>query len=310
MKRSIIILAVIFSSCSTSVVPPPSNSIVSHGFPLLVTDTLDFGSIPVGTSSTLNLDFKDTGSDTVEIISESLSDSSFSFPNFASTLFAIVPGQEIKVPIQFQAKDYAPHMGFDSVRSHSNSLIVPLRGSGRLFSSMFDVPPKEIYVELKGLLGNWDGPPTTDFEFDAGSLTRWKDTIELQNSYNDPVYGSDPNYPCGYNGNTTQISFLIDTSSHSITWLDASYSEDDERDGVGCGHGGMTIDKTLIAHNIPLTKNGNVWAAVLKGTTLSSFINAASYNSSSGGVLENGQDATLKSIIGYDSTATLSISIY
>ena len=190
MKRLIIILAVIYSSCSSSTVSPPSQSVVSHAFPLLVTDTLDFGSIPFGTSSNLNLIFKDTGSDTIEIISESLSDSSFSFPNFNSSLFAIIPGAEIKVPIRFQAKDYAAHAAFDTVRSHSHSLIVPLRGSGRSFSSMFDLPPKEISVVLNGLIGNWDGYPSTGFEFDAGSLILWRDTIELQDNYNDPIYGA------------------------------------------------------------------------------------------------------------------------
>jgi hypothetical protein len=76
-----------------------------------------------------------------------------------------------------------------------------------------------------------------------------------------------------------------------------------------CGHGFKRVDKTVVAHQIPLTQNGNIWSGIIKSTVLPSTIDNISYSANSGGSAYPSEYTVLNAILGYDSTATLSISI-
>ena len=303
MKRLIITLAVIASSCSTPTVPSPSKNAITHVVPLLVTDSLDFGSIPIGTSSDLNIHFKDTGSDSVDVIAQSLSDSSFSFPNFNSTLFEILPSAEVSVPIRFQPKDYASHNGFDTVRSHSQAWIVSLKGAGRTFSSMFDLPPKEITISLGGLIGKDEyasSPHDFSFEFDANKLQQWRDTLVFANSsYSDDNYTNDDQ--------STDISFHLDTTMHTIDWLKATYTHDVAH--TIAPHWSTHNSESLNVQNIPLSREGTAWVGNVTAASLPLVVDTATYEVSSWPNNSNGTPASLQSIVGYEKGASLYITI-
>ncbi len=314
MKRYILLLPIILSACASN---PTSPAGLLAPIPnLIVTDTLDFGFIPVGASKQLSIQFENIGPDTITIFQSLSKSANFSFDNPQSYLpsFWIAPGRKIPITIHCTGTDTFAHMEFDTIRSGNNRDIVVLRSAWRFFSSMFPTGPRSLDLSLTGLIGRdsiSSKSANYDFNFSVDSgLLQWGDTLlfhgTVDNSYRSPG---------GIGGAIddllqTNIWLHIDTVRHTIDWLKAQ-SYYDHADLYGRSRIESKRWEYLELHGMLLTLNGAVWSVTSKAGTLPSIVGTAEYRTE----YWNSENlahiyTALKSIVGYDTSSTLSISIH
>ena len=301
MKRYFL-LVLFFASCSTPSTAPQNT--VPNIPNLTVADTLDFGAVPMGTMKDTVIQLENAGPDTLNI-SQSVSKSNFVI--ISNSNVRIAPGQKMAVTFRFTSADTLSQVAFDTIRAGKGQRIVVLQGFWSFFSTMFPLGPRSISVSLSGLIGNIHLlPPTSDrYSFDfsvSNGLTHWEDTLMFQQdvtsngSYNDD--------------HSTEIRVQLDTITHSIHWINA-YSYENAYNKIGQAHGSFEKVENIIAHDIPLSKNAQGWYGELTGAGLSAFIDGAEYYADHSGMNPpQMEEANLTTILGYDSTAKLSILIY
>ncbi|HEY3875417.1 MAG TPA: hypothetical protein VGM92_08055 [Candidatus Kapabacteria bacterium] len=317
MRYSFFILfATLLSACSSSQAPLDPN-LMGQIPNVEIPDTLNFGQVPLGLSDSLTLQFVNTGHDSL-FIKQSISTHVYKTNQSG---FLIAPGKRMQITISFVPSDSLALIGFDTIRSGNNYHIITLTGGWKNFSGMFRNAPRYIHITLNGLIGQWDGNAQSTLDFAANDFGQSEntflyynplesgDTTEFRNTYYFVDSYISPNQPCAYESNNTTVWCAVDSTTHSIQWIKATYSEDDESMYGQCGHGFKRVDKTVVAHQIPLTQNGNIWSGIIKSTVLPSTIDNISYSANSGGSAYPSEYTVLNAILGYDSTATLSISI-
>ena len=326
MKRSLVFCLILIASCSApegpTVTPSPKIPRVALTDSLALTDTLDFGSLVLGTSKTLTLRFENKGTDTIQITSQSISEASFSFVDTSKRHFALAPDSVKLIAVRYTASDTMAHIAFDTVRAGSVRWIAELRSSGKAFSSMFDSTPSYNSVSLNRLFGvdsNFAvGPnPVFNFSISAGpgvAQPRFQvfgDTMIFYGATNSGVSPFDGD---GYSQTENDKVWLhIDANTKTIDWLKAqsTYGKQTWTARHGNEANIMSYSRTefLAVHGIALTRGTNSWTAKITGSTLKTIVDSARW--ADDGVLDQFtyQQGTLTSITGYDSTSSLSVII-
>src|SRR5581483_9504111 len=130
---------------------------------LSVIDTINFGVIKAGTTKDTSILFKNTGSDTLQIMSQQFSNSAFKLSKASQNLLTIPPGASQSVSIQFSPSDTSQATGFDTIHTAYKTYIIELQGNAIPFSSIFKSAPSVISISLSGVIGTpgRDGSPYT-----------------------------------------------------------------------------------------------------------------------------------------------------
>ena len=152
MKLLILILMSItyLAGCSAPQAPIATGTTSIPG--LSNPDTIDFGMVRAGVSKTLSVTFRNTGSDSLHITSQTISDPFFQEDSYWKQ-FYIAPDSS-----RILNMTYFPHdsidIAFDTLRSGNGTNIITLRGREVPFSSGFPSAPKEITISLTGVIGH------------------------------------------------------------------------------------------------------------------------------------------------------------
>ncbi len=305
MKLSLISILLIVGviGCSSPQAPPPPTGTTIPG--LNIPDTIDFGMVRAGIAKDTNIVFRNSGTDTIKISSQRFSDSAFKLSNVSQSQLSIAPGASQTVTVQFLPTDISSALGYDTIRTANKTNIIVLRGSAIPFSSLFPTPPNNVTVTVTGLLGKDMDGSTHPFAFYFSA------PINLTQSGGGTFYfnaSSNRSNLDPRSGDVTEswslstsvllhidtISLLIDTA---IATYDSTYYERDR--------GYWYTDEGLNLHGIRLTKVSNQYSAEVTGASLSAIIASAYFQSE----VWNNTVSTLKSIVGYQNSAKLTILI-
>ena len=177
MKLSIFIVFLIgMAGCTSPQLPVVKETTIAG---LSIPDTIDFGMVRAGLSKTLSVTFENTGSDSLHITSQTISDSFFQEdPRWKQ--FNIAPDSS-----QIANITYIPHdsidVAYDTLRSGNKVKVITLRGREVPFSSGFLSAPKEITISLTGVIGEtyaYESPYTFSFYYDElSNLLQFHDSV-------------------------------------------------------------------------------------------------------------------------------------
>jgi hypothetical protein len=313
MKLSIFIVFLIGMAGCTSPQAPVVKQTAIAG--LSIPDTVDFGIVGNGLTVDSNVIFQNNGMDTIHITSQGFNDPSFKLVESKWTSFNIGPGTAQHIGIQFTVTDTNQVFGFDTVRSSNASNIMVLHGKGNTFSSLFPSAPTSVTVTLTGLIGVDLGGTTHDFDFSFGTYNapeQWADTLNFYSTYS-----SCSNDGAQCDAGTIEIWFHIDTTQKRIDWLKAS-SYDQVMNctlvapGV-CGDGTTSYTTTtqdIALNDLSLSRDSNGWSGSATGLSLNSIVDSAQYLKNISEECCNQTLSQLTKINGYESNATLTVSIH
>jgi Abnormal spindle-like microcephaly-assoc'd, ASPM-SPD-2-Hydin len=291
------------AGCTSPQAPIPFGPTIAG---LSIPDTINFGMVRAGVAKDTNIIFKNTGTDTIFITSQSFSNSSFKLSNSSQSKLSIAPGTSQTVSIQFLPSDTSPVLGYDTIRTAYKTSILVLRGGAVPFSSIFLSAPSMIYIGLSGLIGKDTNGTTHPFTFSfSAAINRaasQNNSFTFYTSTGVTTYESGTTRVLDSWTSNTNVFLRIDSSSLLIDTLVASYYYFDQpRLQISTASGeGLNI------HGIKLSKDSNYYSAAATGAALNSIIKAASYYTYT---YVNDYQSLLTSIVGYQDSAKLTIWI-
>ncbi len=176
-------------------------------------------------------------------------------------------------------------------------------GNSEPFSSFFPTAPIYATLSLTGLIGKDENGSIGDFSFSfqgnfngaLSSKNNWIFSYYNEDEYvdgrGDVIYDKITN---------SAISLQVD-SSLGIDTIIATYSYYNQPRGANLEQAGEGLN---LRAGVKLVKDSIGYSSLLTGATINAIVAGANYNSNL-----SGSYGTLESIIGYEPTAKLSISI-
>jgi hypothetical protein len=276
---------------------------------LSVPDTINFGIVRAGIARDSSVIFKNTGIDTLKIISQGFSNSAFRLSNTSQSKLTIAPITNQSVNIQYTPSDTSNTFGFDTIRTAYKTYILLLQGSAIPFSSTFPIAPTEIVISLTGVIGAPYGLPNTYSYY-------YDEPFDFSHSHDSVYYFSGGTSGGDYDqrhdevdqwSSVTEVPATIDTNL-IIKLLSVRYNYlYGQRDGLS-----FTRSEGLKLHNISLTKNGDIYTGIASGPSLRLLIDTAYIQCDYCHYPAPGMDNSeypMNSLIGFTDSAKLSIII-
>ena len=272
---------------------------------LSVPDTIDFGNVRAGLSRDTNITFKNTGKDTIRITSQAFSNKAFRLADAGWSHFNIAPGTSQIIPIRFAPTDTTHTSVFDTIRTVDSSKLIILRGEAIPFSVLFPTPPYSVSVTLTGLVGHDTDGSTHSFTFGFEAPINLASSHDNEYSFTASDYhddqGGGPHANNWWESGTSVFLRLNNDSLVIDTLIASSFNLRGSRiDGSSTNSEGLKL------HGFKLTKVLNQYSGEATGTLLSTIVGSASLQTE--GFWGN-VESSLKSIVGYQDSAKLTIMI-
>ncbi len=270
---------------------------------LTIPDSVNFGTVKAGITKDTNILFKNTGSDTLKILSQTFSNPKFKLGNSSQSQLAIAPGARWSVDLQFAPSDTSVSFGYDTIRTAYKAYVLVLRGNSIQYSSIFLCAPKFIDVSLTGVISE---DMICSFDFGASAdLSQTQSQLysfDAQSSWSDIDYRGDQ---VDWGSENTSVRLYLD-STRRIDSLIATYHFYEGQRG---GENG-TSSELLKLHGVQLQKSGKEYIFTALGSTLSNIVDSA-YRICDGQIPSRNCmiDHPMTTIKGYTPGAQLSIVV-
>ena len=298
---AMVLSAALFSACTSSQSPPRATSSLTA---LSIPDTINFGAVQLGTLRDTLVQFQNNGTDTIEITSQSISGSSFSFVDPSQRVFSLAPGAKKSVEIRFNPKDTLGNQGIDTVFSQGASRIIILSGAGIPFNSFFFKAPSLIVISLTGLISEDAGSSSGEhsFYFEAPLTSQGHDTLVFYSTSQSIDSGTYHVTEESWNN----IVVVLDTAERRIDWL-AAWSSDEQGDLYY--HDYTSTVQGLDLRGLNLAHDSLGWLGTENGSSIGNSVYVAqNIDGGDDGLFPYVTDSII-SIKGYNASASLRVSI-